>query len=120
MHRCMLQRCVGVSGMTQVYVDEGEVYQACTPSTPLAAVCDKGAVATDPADGDLTANVFACSPNGRHKFASSGVQACNIHPNVPGVHPITFTVSQIFKGLDRPYMHHMVYVCYYRYQTVLQ
>ena len=102
MHRRMLQHCVGVSGMTQVYVDEGEVYQASTPSTPLATVCDRGAVAKDPADGDLTANVFACSPSGKHKFASSGVKACNIDPNVPGVHLITFTVSRILNGLDRP------------------
>jgi hypothetical protein len=45
-------------------------YAVCTASSPLSAVCDRGAAAADAEDGNLEARVLACSPDAtRYRWA---------------------------------------------------
>ncbi|KAK3274662.1 hypothetical protein CYMTET_17162 [Cymbomonas tetramitiformis] len=77
-----------------------EVAQGCAPVVAcpaqgrrMDAVCDLGAAAWDPLDGDLTARVLACSPDGvSGVFANKGISMCGVDTGTPGVYPITFSV----------------------------
>ncbi|KAK3275937.1 hypothetical protein CYMTET_15963 [Cymbomonas tetramitiformis] len=84
-------RRFGDDGTGQVM--EGGVYTACGPSSPFDAICDKGATATDPQDGDLVSYVTACSPDGEsNKFEKRGLAGCEVDTGVPGVYNLTFAV----------------------------
>ncbi|KAK3287307.1 hypothetical protein CYMTET_5175 [Cymbomonas tetramitiformis] len=82
-------------GPGAVAMAQGEVYAACpTEGRRLDLVCDQGATAIDPLDGDLTARVLACSPDGASaRFVNVGVSVCGIDTHNPGMYNLTFSVS---------------------------
>ena len=61
-------------GPRALTVDAGFEYARCAAGAPAAAVCDRGAKATDTADGDLTQRVLACAnADVSYKFSSAGL-----------------------------------------------
>ena len=75
-------------GPEVVYVEQGTPYTACAAQAPTDAVCDRGATAVDPVDGDVSAEVDACKLYAT--FADFGIQACGIDTAVPGQYTVTF------------------------------
>eukprot|EP00976_Prorocentrum_cordatum_P103462 1193480-Prorocentrum_minimum.AAC.2 len=51
-----------------IQVQQFEPYVACTSASPLAAMCDRGATASDHEDGNLDSEVQACSGQDREYF----------------------------------------------------
>jgi len=80
-------------GPARVEVMQFEPYAVCTPSSPLSAVCDRGATATDAEDGNLQARVLACSPDGaRNRWDVKGVSGCGVNTTVAGNYVIVYSV----------------------------
>jgi hypothetical protein len=44
-------------GQTTVYINQGDTYLKCPPQPPLDVVCDAGARASDPVEGDISKQV---------------------------------------------------------------
>ncbi|KAK3237662.1 hypothetical protein CYMTET_52282 [Cymbomonas tetramitiformis] len=85
-----------LAGPSAIEIPEGgEPYAVCPEGGErLGQVCDKGATATDALDGDLTARILACSPDGASmRLDTKGVSACGVDTDVPGVYLVTFSVS---------------------------
>ncbi|KAK3279832.1 hypothetical protein CYMTET_12304 [Cymbomonas tetramitiformis] len=82
-------------GAEVVTVSEGQTYVACSTDSPLDAVCDSGALASDTLDGDLTASVTACATEeAANRFNVRGVTGCGVDAaSPPGVYHLTFAVS---------------------------
>eukprot|EP00873_Tetraselmis_striata_P037232 jgi/Tetstr1/457496/TSEL_044078.t1 len=71
-------------------------YDICSPDTPWGRVCERGATAHDPLQGDLTADVVAC-PSGAPAglvlpFAQYGLSTCGLDTSVPGKYVLEFSV----------------------------
>ncbi|KAK3270208.1 hypothetical protein CYMTET_21381 [Cymbomonas tetramitiformis] len=82
-------------GPATVEVQQFAIYAACVEGiTLMTEVCDRGAEASDALDGDLTARVLACSPDGLvNRFANVGVRGCAVDTSTPGVYTVTFSVA---------------------------
>eukprot|EP00959_Pyramimonas_sp_CCMP1952_P414329 8681030-Pyramimonas_sp.AAC.1 len=81
-------------GPAVVEVEQFASYTRCTEFSKLSDVCDRGATATDAEEGDLTARVLACTPDGvRNRFAKRGVAACGVDTASPGTYNVTFFVA---------------------------
>ncbi|KAK3236511.1 hypothetical protein CYMTET_53346 [Cymbomonas tetramitiformis] len=81
---------IKLMGPANVVLDPGSLYTLCTPSTPLAAMCDHGALANDPmGDGDLTSEVMGCSS----RITSVGLAGCNLDTSQSSEQIINFTVT---------------------------
>jgi hypothetical protein len=81
-------------GPSQIEIMQGEPYIKCPSGARLADVCDRGVTAVDPEEGDVVANVRACSPDGvTGIFRLKGLTYCKIDTMVPGNYPIVFEVS---------------------------
>ncbi|KAK3233264.1 hypothetical protein CYMTET_56422 [Cymbomonas tetramitiformis] len=82
-------------GPATVEVQQFATYAACVEGvTLMTEVCDRGAEASDALDGDLTARVLACSPDGLvNRFANVGVRGCAVDTSTPGVYTVTFSVA---------------------------
>ncbi|KAK3236708.1 hypothetical protein CYMTET_53167 [Cymbomonas tetramitiformis] len=80
-------------GSAEVEIEQFRPYTKCTPESPLAAVCDRGATATDPEDGNLDALILACSPDGKsYKWAKKGVEGCAVDTSIAGTYTIEYSV----------------------------
>lgn len=84
---------VTLVGGAVLQVDQYQPFAACTPWSPLSAVCDRGAVARDEEDGDLGGRVEACS-TGREAFffRDVGVAGCGVDTHFPGKYTVRFRV----------------------------
>ncbi|KAK3233701.1 hypothetical protein CYMTET_56024 [Cymbomonas tetramitiformis] len=82
-------------GPGELEVAEGAgAYAACPEQYDRSLVCDRGAAAHDALDGDLSARVLACSPDGvTQRFSSKGVAGCAIDTSAPGVYTVEFSVE---------------------------
>lgn len=77
------------------------IYANCPYPRPLDSVCDLGATAADPVEGDLSRLVKVCSEPGSSpmdvidasSFEHFGVRYCNIDTRSPGVKNVTFWVA---------------------------
>ncbi|KAK3282301.1 hypothetical protein CYMTET_9956 [Cymbomonas tetramitiformis] len=86
---------LSLMGPATVTFTQGTLYAACAAGVQLVdQVCDRGATATDPVDGDLTSLVLACSPDGvANRFEKKGITGCSgLDVNVPGTYTIEFSV----------------------------
>eukprot|EP00854_Cymbomonas_tetramitiformis_P005484 gene5484-6648_t len=89
---------IKLMGPANVVLDPGSLYTLCTPSTPLAAMCDHGALANDPmGDGDLTSEVMGCSS----RITSVGLAGCNLDTSQSSEQIINFTVTSSSDELQR-------------------
>ena len=55
---------IQLQGPTTVMLAQGSQYQVCPPRVSADVVCDRGALASDDTDGDLTLQVLACANQG--------------------------------------------------------
>ena len=79
---------IALNGDAYVIVDR-QGYQHCTNELEVTATCDKGSLAYDDVDGDLTPYIKVCGLN----FMKHGLSGCNIHgENFPGEYNVTFSV----------------------------
>ena len=84
---------IALRGAAEVVVEMGVSYTKCTADTPVGAPCDPGCSARDPEDGELSARVLACSPDGvRNQWTRRGVRGCNVSTAVPGTYAIRYEV----------------------------
>ncbi|KAK3262721.1 hypothetical protein CYMTET_28429, partial [Cymbomonas tetramitiformis] len=87
---------IRLRGPETIEVAVGETYTACPPNPALTMICDHGAEGGDDGgDGDLTAQVRACSRDGGNsgrKFADAGLAPCQLDTSTPGQTNISFTV----------------------------
>jgi hypothetical protein len=79
----------GLWGPPQVSVQQYSAYTACDATTPLSVLCDRGASASDPVDGDLAPYLLAC----RFQFGSVGLAGCTLDTTAPGVYTIQFAAE---------------------------
>lgn len=81
-------------GSAEVIVGHGQPYTACVAGkSRLDQVCDPGADAVDPLDGDLSDFVTACSPDGVvNRFSYKGVTGCGVDTETAGVYFIEYLV----------------------------
>eukprot|EP00892_Ulva_mutabilis_P001791 jgi/Ulvmu1/11612/UM008_0013.1 len=87
----VMQPLIELVGADVVYVEEGQLFSKCPRNAPVDLICDQGATASHPVDGDLTPYVNACRPGLR--FATYGIQACTYDTSTPGVYSLTFSVT---------------------------
>ena len=59
-------------GPSEVTIKAGDPYARCPPSTPPSVLCERGAMAYDGVDGDLTRAVEVRSPEAHPKDAPLG------------------------------------------------
>ncbi|KAK3271972.1 hypothetical protein CYMTET_19706, partial [Cymbomonas tetramitiformis] len=81
-------------GPSQLTLRHGEPYAACPKEGGFTdQVCDRGAVASDVLDGDLSMYILACSADGvTNKYINKGISGCGIDIHTIGHYNITFTV----------------------------
>ena len=86
-----------LGGPTYLRMPAGTTYAACPPNSPLTLICDRGAKASDPVDGNLSPQVIACpdEPGGGSRFATNGLAGCRSLAAVSnvGVYNVTFSVT---------------------------
>eukprot|EP00892_Ulva_mutabilis_P000877 jgi/Ulvmu1/10790/UM069_0024.1 len=78
-------------GMRDLFVLQGTPFAKCPSPRPVDLICDLGAAASHPVDGELTPFVDACRPGFR--FASEGLLGCTYDTSTPGIYPLTFVVT---------------------------
>lgn len=79
---------IQLAGAAYVEV-ENQGYDRCSNALEISAICDHGARAHDPEDGDLTPYIKACGLN----FKQYGVSGCTIYgEDYPGSYNVTFSV----------------------------
>lgn len=92
---------IALIGEALLILPVNAVYAKCPYPRPLDSVCDLGALAIDPVEGDLSGYVKVCSPPGSSametidasSFSKYGVRYCGIDTTFPGVQNVTFWVS---------------------------
>ena len=82
---------ITLQGAAEVSVYVGDTYVACSNAVPLGTVCDRGAVARDPVEGDLSQRIMACKQS--YTFLEFGVSACSIDTSRAGTHQLKFWVE---------------------------
>jgi hypothetical protein len=85
-------------GPPSISLNEMDSYIACPPGAPIGSVCDQGAIALDPTDGDVSSQIDACAPNAR--FEKYGLRACNLNTTVPGTYSVTFMYNDTAAGVS--------------------
>eukprot|EP00892_Ulva_mutabilis_P006740 jgi/Ulvmu1/4438/UM002_0163.1 len=95
------QPTISLIGEALLILPVDAVYAKCPYPRPLDSVCDLGAAAHDPVEGDLSGYVKVCSTPGSSSmttvdassFSKYGVRYCSIDTHVPGVQNVTFWVA---------------------------
>jgi hypothetical protein len=92
-------------GTEELTVEQGQQYAKCAAGAGASAVCDRGAVAADAVEGDLTPAVLACGK----PFSTFGLYNCFVDTKIPGIYNLNFTVvngkhfsSTVFRTLRVP------------------
>ncbi|KAK3235730.1 hypothetical protein CYMTET_54090 [Cymbomonas tetramitiformis] len=84
---------IALLGPAAITVGMGAGYGKCFEGATLYAVCDRGATAAHPVDGNLDDQVLACSPDGTsYKYVNKGVEACKVDTGTPGVYSVVYEV----------------------------
>lgn len=92
---------ISLMGEALLILPVNAVYAKCPYPRPLNSVCDLGAVAVDPVEGDLSRFVKVCSAPGTSlmenvdasSFSKYGVRYCEIDTKSPGIQNVTFWVA---------------------------
>eukprot|EP00892_Ulva_mutabilis_P012434 jgi/Ulvmu1/9563/UM053_0052.1 len=79
-----------LTGPAVVKVNQFEPYGSCGAMWLQALQCDRGAVATDPVEGDISRFVDACVPG--YKIVDYGLTLCRINTDVPGEYTVEFSI----------------------------
>lgn len=69
-------------GPTELVIYQGDPYSMCPWPRPLQSVCDQGAKANHPDEGDVSRYIAVCQAGAR--MPQYGVSACNITTSIPG------------------------------------
>jgi len=77
-------------GPAVVRVEQFQPYGKCSTPWLQELPCDRGAAATDPVEGDVTAFIDACTPG--HPFPDFGLTPCGINTSVAGEYTVTFSI----------------------------
>lgn len=95
------QVSISLVGEALLILPVNAVYAKCPYPRPLDSVCDLGATAYDPIEGDLSRLIKVCSPPASSSmdtidassFDQFGVRYCAIDTQSPGVKNVTFWVA---------------------------
>lgn len=77
-----VQARITLVGPATVTLRVGAAYSMCPVPRPLDAVCDQGAAAAHPEDGDISRYVAACNPLAM--ISDFGLSACELDLSAPG------------------------------------
>ncbi|KAK3252906.1 hypothetical protein CYMTET_37812 [Cymbomonas tetramitiformis] len=83
-------------GPRTISISEGDALYTVCPADgeEIGQICDPGVSAIDALDGDISAHTLACSPDGLTiRLAVRGVSGCGVDTSVPGLYPVTFSVT---------------------------
>ncbi|GLI60150.1 hypothetical protein VaNZ11_002188, partial [Volvox africanus] len=86
---------IALRGPRSMELVQNSKFDRCADTSPFKSLCDKGAVAKDPRDGNLDRRVTVC---GQPLYPGHGLtrvpvlQACGVSTRHPGSFNLTYTV----------------------------
>ena len=92
---------IKLEGPPEIVLEQGMQYGLCagagSTGSGASTVCDRGATAQHPTEGDLSRIITACGK----PVASFGLFNCDLDTNTPGIYTIDFQVNNCSRGDSR-------------------